>query len=206
MKFILSFLLISSVAAQGASLVILLHNTIFDNTNPFLDESAANLMTGDLVQLGYFELAGAPTSDGDSFESFVSIDSVAFSVVGDGQFSGTANLEDTDLLGTSALTLQFGLRIFNEATAAAATFSNIVTNASWQFTFSNAVPPPLPSEILLDPIFGSAQVNTAIWEGGAASAFGTTVPVGAIPEASTSLSALLSLTLLFGARRRKESR
>ena len=107
-----------------------------------------------------------------------------------------------DVPGTGAQTLQFGIRFFNNSTKGGSTFFNTVTNEAWRFAFSpdGTNPPPTDSEMFLDPIAGGPTVASAIWEGGAASAFKTTVPV---PEPSSSLTLLLGAGLLLGSRRRK---
>jgi len=199
MKYTLALLLVTAATAPAATLTIVMsnNNNAFNLTNPFLDSTGSNLSSGDLVQLGYFELAGAPVNNGDSFDSFVAVESVSFAVGADGKFTDQVTLDDSiDLPGTSSQTLQFGLRIFDASTSAAASSFNTVTDDEWQFSFSTANPPPTPSELNLVPNFGATN---PVWEN-AGTPFQTSI---AIPEPSTSLTALLGLALLTGKRRRK---
>lgn len=207
MRLIIPLILLSG-AAQGATLGINMQNTFFGSTNPFRDNTNGPLANGDLVQVGYFELGSAPAMDGDSFDGFVPISTslglpLGLSVGDNGEFSATVELDNALDVSTGSLTLQYALRFFDASSTAAATFFNTVTNSDWQFTFTATNPPPPNSEMLLDPVLGGGTVASSIWEGGAASAFGTTVPAEPIPEPSTALSALLGLGLLIGARRRK---
>ena len=203
MKYTLPLILLTAVSSHGAVLSINMTNNFdaFNVSNPFNDEFGNFLANGDLVQLGYFELGDAPASNGDSFDNFVAIDTVSFSVGVDGKFSDTANLDDAvDLPGTGSLTVRFGLRIFNAPNENGATRFNTVTHPDWDFTFlppSN--PPPPAQEILLDPVGG---VQNPIWQD-AANPFSTSLESVPIPEASTSLASLLGLVLLAGRRRRK---
>ena len=141
MKYPLALLLVTAASAPAATLTIVMsnNNNAFNLTNPFLDSTGSDLANGDLVQLGYFELAGAgaPVNDGDSFNGFVAIESVSFAVGADGKFTDQVTLDDAvDLPGTNSQTLQFGLRIFDAPTTAAANFFNTVTDDEWQFSFS----------------------------------------------------------------------
>ena len=201
MKHTLALLLVTATAAPAATLTIVMSNSFdaFGLVNPFLDDTGSNLETGDLVQLGYFEIANAPTNNGDPFNGFVAIETVSFAVGADGKFTNQVTLDDAiDLPGTGSQTLQFGLRIFDAATRATANFFNIVTDDEWQFSFSTADPPPTPSELNLAPTFGAAN---PVWQN-AGTPFRTSLPV-VIPEPSTSLTALLGLAFLAGKRRRK---
>jgi len=200
MKYTLALLLVTAATAPAATLTIVMSNDFdtFNLTNPFLDSTGSNLANGDLVQLGYFELAGAPVSNGDSFDSFVAIETLAFAVGADGKFTDQVTLDDAiDLPGTGSQTLQFGLRIFDAATSATANFFNTVTDDEWQFSFSTANPPPTPSELNLAPTFGA---ENPVWQD-AGNPFQTSITN--IPEPSTSLTALLGLAFLAGKRRRK---
>ena len=205
MKYTLLISAVTTLASQGASLRIVTQNTFAGFSNNLLDETGATLTTGDLVKIGYFELTtpgiiDGPTTDGDRFDNFVAIDSITIQLGADGVFDETVELDDAaDLPGTSEQRLQFGIRFYNGPTVSESTFFNTVTNEEWRFSFSSASPPPPDSEILLDPLISSNVVDSSVWEGGAASAFQTTVPV---PEPGTSLSALLGLGLLLGSRRR----
>jgi len=199
MKYTLSALIFTVVTVQGTTLKIDMLNTFFNETNPFEDENGVNLLGGDLVQLGYFETAGAPTTNGDSFNSFVPIETVSFAVGASGEFSDTADLIDTvDLPSTNSQQLQFGLRIFNAPAEGSATRFNTVTDSEWTFTFWNGVgAPPTNSSMALDPNFG---VIDPIWQD-SGNPFQTSITN--IPEPSTSLTALLGLAFLTGKRRRK---
>jgi len=192
----------ATLAASGAtSLTIIVQNEFAGSSNPIFDELGATLNTGDVARLGYFELVDGPAVDGDLFTGFVPISTVLVNIDANGNFSQTITLDDmADLPGTTSQTLQFGIRFFNDSSEAAATFYNTVTDSDWQFTFSNAIPPPTDSEMLLDPILGEAGV---VWEDGSASAFSTTIRTDAVPEPSTAISALLGLGFLLGSRRRK---
>ena len=174
------------------------NNNAFNLTNHFLDITGSNLANGNLVQLGYFELAGAPVNNGDSFDDHVAVESVSFAVGADGKFTDQVTLDDViDLPGTGSQTLQFGLRIFDASTSAAANFFNTVKDDEWQFSFSTANPPPTPSELNLVPNFGATN---PVWQD-AGNPFQTSI--NNIPEPSTSLTALLGLAFLTGNRRRK---
>ena len=131
MKYTLALLLATAATAPAATLTIVMsnNNNAFNLTNPFLDSTGSNfLANGDLVQLGYFETAGAPVNNGDSFDSFVAVETVSFAVGADGKFTDQVTLDDaSDLPGTGSQTLQFGLRIFDASTIAAAYFFNTVT-------------------------------------------------------------------------------
>lgn len=201
MKYTLALLLVTAATAPAATLTIVMsnNNNAFNLTNPFLDSTGSNfLANGDLVQLGYFETAGAPVNNGDSFDSFVAVETVSFAVGADGKFTDQVTLDDaSDLPGTGSQTLQFGLRIFDASTIAAANFFNTVTDDEWQFSFSTANPPPTPSELNLVPNFGA---ENPVWQD-ATAPFQTSITN--IPEPSTSLTALLGLALLAGKRRRK---
>ncbi|MBL6923198.1 MAG: PEP-CTERM sorting domain-containing protein [Akkermansiaceae bacterium] len=201
MKYTLALLLVTAATAPAATLTIVMsnNNNAFNLTNPFLDSTGSNfLANGDLVQLGYFETAGAPVNNGDSFDSFVAVETVSFAVGADGKFTDQVTLDDaSDLPGTGSQTLQFGLRIFDASTIAAANFFNTVTDDEWQFSFSTANPPPTPSELNLVPNFGA---ENPVWQD-AGAPFQTSITN--IPEPSTSLTALLGLALLAGKRRRK---
>lgn len=199
MKYTLSVLIFTVVTAQGTTLKIDMLNTFFGETNPFVDENSVNLLSGDLVQLGYFETAGAPTTNGDSFNSFVPIETVAFTVGVSGEFSDTADLIDTvDLPSTNSQQLQFGLRIFNAPAEGTATRFNTVTDSDWTFTFWNGVgAPPTNSSMALDPNFG---IEAPVWQD-SGNPFQTSITI--VPEPSTSLTALLGLAFLTGKRRRK---
>ena len=200
MKYTLELLLVTAATAPAATLTIVMsnNNNAFNLTNPFLDSTGSNfLANGDLVQLGYFETAGAPVNNGDSFDSFVAVETVSFAVGADGKFTDQVTLDDeSDLPGTGSQTLQFGLRIFDASTIAAANFFNTVTDDEWVFSFSNANPPPTPSELNLAPGFGATD---PVWQD-AGNPLKTSIT---IPEPSTSLTALLGLALLTGKRRRK---
>ena len=199
MKYPLALLIVTAASAPAATLTIVMsnNNNAFDLNNPFLDSTGSDLANGDLVQLGYFELAGAPVNTGDSFNGFVAVESLPFAVGADGKFTEEVTLDDAiDLSGTGSQTLQFGLRIFDAPTSAAANFFNTVTDDEWQFSFSTANPPPPPSELNLVPNFGA---ENPVWQN-AGTPFQTSI---AVPEPSTSLTALLGFAFLAGKRRRK---
>ncbi|MDG1072776.1 MAG: PEP-CTERM sorting domain-containing protein [Akkermansiaceae bacterium] len=199
MKYTLALLIVTAASSPAATLTIVMsnNNNAFNLTNPFQDSAGSNLANGDLVQLGYFEIAGTPGNNGGSFDSFVAVESVSFAVGADGKFTDQVTLDDQiDLPGTNSQTLQFGLRIFDASTSAAATFFNTVTDDEWQFSFSTANPPPTPSELNLVPSFGA---ENPVWQD-AGAPLQTSI---AIPEPSTSLTALLGLAFLTGKRRRK---
>lgn len=197
MKHILTILTLTAVSSQGATLRINLTNSSFAGTNPFLDSSSTPLDDGDLVMLGYF-------SDGSSnFDKFVSIDSASFQVgvVGgvDGAFTAAITLDDTGNFDGApvAADYRFGMRIFDAPTEAAAANFNTVTDDTWVFSFWNgAGPPPPSSSMSVDPGFGAAE---PIWQD-SDNPLQTSI---AIPEPSTSLTALLGLAFLTGKRRRK---
>lgn len=200
MKYTLALLAVTAATSPAATLTIVMsnNNNAFNLTNPFQDSAGSNLANGDLVQLGYFEIAGTPGNNGGSFDSFVAVESVSFAVGADGKFTDQVTLDDQiDLPGTNSQTLQFGLRIFDASTSAAATFFNTVTDDEWQFSFSTANPPPTPSELNLVPNFGA---ENPVWQD-AGAPFRTSITN--IPEPSTSLTALLGLAFLAGKRRRK---
>ena len=184
MKYTLALLLVTAATAPAATLTIVMsnNNNAFNLTNPFLDSTGSNFLAdGDLVQLGYFETAGAPVNNGDSFDSFVAVETVSFAVGADGKFTDQVTLDDaSDLPGTGSQTLQFGLRIFDASTIAAANFFNTVTDDEWQFSFSTANPPPTPSELNLVPNFGA---ENPVWQD-AGNPFQTSITN--IPEPSTS--------------------
>lgn len=200
MKYTLALLLATAATAPAATLTIVMsnNNNAFNLTNPFLDSTGSNfLANGDLVQLGYFETTGTPGNNGGSFDGFVAVESVSFAVGADGKFTDQVTLDDAnDLPGTNSQELQFGLRIFDASTIAAANFFNTVTDDEWVFSFSNANPPPTPSELNLAPDFGATD---PVWQD-AGNPLQTSIT---IPEPSTSLTALLGLALLAGKRRRK---
>ncbi|MFT6179506.1 MAG: hypothetical protein ACJA16_000201 [Akkermansiaceae bacterium] len=204
MKYTLITLTLATLVAPGSTLRIIAQNEFGGfSRNSLTDEADANLATLDLVRLGYFELADGPTLDGDAFGSFVEIDTLLIDLGVLGNFSQTIDLDDIDdVPGTASQTLQFGIRFFNNSTIGGSTFFNTVTNEAWRFTFSpeGTNPPPTDSEMFLDPTAGGLTVGSAIWEGGAPSAFKTTVPV---PEPSSSLTLLLGAGLLLSSRRRK---
>ena len=200
MKYTLALLIVTAATSPAATLTIVMSNDFdaFNLTNPFLDSTGSTLANGDLVQLGYFELAGTPGNNGGSFDSFVAVESVSFAVGADGKFTDQVTLDDAiDLPGTGSQTLQFGLRIFDASTIAAANFFNTVTDDEWEFSFSTANPPPTPSELNLAPDFGATD---PVWQD-AGNPLQTSITN--IPEPSTSLTALLGLAFLTGKRRRK---
>ena len=200
MKYTLALLLVTAATSPAATLTIVMsnNNNAFNLTNPFLDNAGSNLANGDLVQLGYFEIAGTPGNNGGSFDSFVAVESVSFAVGADGKFTNQVTLDDaSDLPGPASQTLQFGLRIFDASTIANANFFNTVTDDEWVFSFSTANPPPTPSELNLVPNFGA---ENPVWQD-AEAPFQTSITN--IPEPSTSLTALLGLAFLAGKRRRK---
>lgn len=204
MKHTLYLAILGVLPCSGASLTINAQNTFAGLANPFTDEGGTALGSGSLVQFGFFADGTAPRNEGDPFDGFTSIDSVLIELGVDGNpegsFSQTIRLDNTtDLPGVPPTTVQFGFRIFDGSDEGNSGFFNTVTNEDWEFTFTDQNPPPPPSEILLDPILGAAVVASSIWEGGSASAFGTSI---AVPEPSTFLSALIGLGLLATRRRR----
>lgn len=204
MKLSLLTLTLATLAAPGSVLTIIAQNEFGGfSRNSFTDEGGMNLTTGDVVTLGYFELANGPTADGDPFTDFVEIDSILIDLGVSGNFSQTLNLDDgIDIPGSTSQSFQFGIRFFNNSSKAGSSFFNTVTNERWRFNFSpeGTIPAPTSSEMFLDPIAGLPTVDSSIWEGGAASAFRTTV---AVPEPSSTLTLLLGAGLLLGSRRRE---
>ncbi len=204
MKHTLYLAIFAALPCSGATLSINAQNTFIGSSNPFTDEGGSPLSSSSLVQLGFFSAGTAPSNEGDSFDGFTPIDSVLIELgVGgnpEGTFSQTIRLDsDTDLPGGTPNTLRFGIRIFDGSDIGASSFFNTVTDDSWEFTFSDQNPPPPASEMFLDPILGSGPAASAIWEGGSASAFGTSV---AVPEPSSLLSALVGIGLIASRRRR----
>lgn len=197
--FFLALLIQSSAAAP---LTIVAQNSFGGfSSNPFNDRNGDPLPEGSLVQLGYFLPSEAPSSSSDSFDSFTSIeaDAAAISLGVGGVFSQDVNLDSSVLPEGTPTTLQFAYRFFDGPDLSSASLYNTVTTSSWEFSFSDAVPPPPSSEMAVDPIGGASVLPTLVWESGDAGAFNTTV---VIPEPSTSLALALGLSLLLGRRQR----
>ncbi len=113
----------------------------------------------------------------------------------------TLNTGNTD--GTFVLQLLFGndagssqnlpsagtilsIRFYNGTTLAGSTFFNTVSNNNWIWQ-TPAAPPT-------NPVIAISFDNAGLlWEGGVNSAFHTTIPFAAVPEASTYASTLLGL-------------
>ncbi|YCM45344.1 PEP-CTERM sorting domain-containing protein [Verrucomicrobiaceae bacterium 227] len=186
---------------------------------PFRNSEGNILPDGSIIQIGY--LLGVDTStdlsapenlakiDWNSFTALTGFgspksadnyDTRVSSIFGEGGFFGDALVFDseTDFGVPSELPVRMALRVFDSSTGTANALFNTYTSSADTFILE------LPNA--LDTNAGRADIDIGagggdsriIWQG---TPFLTDVE--AIPEPSTSLSALLGLGLLIGARRRK---
>lgn len=179
------------------------------------DRSGSTLPDGSIVQVGFLlglpvgtdltEPANIASIDWDSFTAITGVgspnntgdyDTRTSSIFGAGTFFGeNLNFDDADPI-FGGLPVRVAVRIFDSIDAIGNADFNTYTSSNDFFILESPDP--------LNPNAGRADfsINTEadpglIWQG---TPFQTSV---AVPEASTSLSALLGLTLLLGARRRK---
>lgn len=172
-----------------------------------LDVNGDNLAAGSIVQVGYF--LGVPVdrsgvdfiqADWDSFTPLLSAEtfnaSNGFESVF--QFNNTFDTDlDAEVLPTS-FPVQLGFRIFDSTTSPdGANFNTVLRDVStWTLNDPTTIPAPTPPS----PTINSTDDTLIFWED-SSNPFQTSIE--AIPEPSTSLSALLGFALLAGSRRRK---
>lgn len=182
------------------------------------DAAGTPLTDGSIVQVGYF--LGVDTSlspkeytqaNWESFVAFTGANTdnsrIDIRTRTQGAFRsvytlGTLEFDDSTGDRLPPLPARFGIRIFDTIDSAGisnANYNTVSSSSNTWFTSGVATDPPTP-----DPILGFAQggasANPALaWQDNA-NPFNTSI---AVPEPSTSLSALLGLGLLIGVRRRK---
>lgn len=182
------------------------------------DPSGTRLVDGSIVQVGYFLGVTPSTSPADysaadwmSFTPLAGLGSLNSDIDirtrTQGSFEsvyslGTITLDDGNGDILPPLPTRFGIRIFNTTDPGALAVANYnTTSASFsQWTSSGVITdPPTPDPILSYAQGGSAANPSLFWQD-ASNPFTTSI---AIPEPSTSISSLLGLSFLLGARRRK---
>lgn len=166
--------------------------------------SAGTAATGDgaLVQLGYYSGGSLANPFSGNWVTLTGPGtSYLPSSVGDGagQVAGLFKLSltfPTGFAGEPVIGTPLCLRFYDAPDTPAAGYFNAVTSTdgSWNWAGIGTVPQ-------LELAINTGSVENLVWQGGAASAFRTTIPM---PEPSGALQAMIGLGILAGTRRRRE--
>ncbi|MDA7882082.1 PEP-CTERM sorting domain-containing protein [Akkermansiaceae bacterium] len=209
-KSLISSALIALTIGGAQAATVQISGSTFVN---FRDSGGNPLAVGSAVQIGYFSGVDPTTSGADftpsdwnSFQAILGIDtSIAstgfrtqsFGAGFEAVFNDSVEIDTADLGLPDSYPVRLGFRFF-DTTGDSTTGSNFNTvvrdDGNWLFNDPDgfAATPPSPGI--------SGDTPDLFWQD-STNPFSTSI--SAIPEPSTSLSALLGLALLAGARRRK---
>lgn len=226
MKKFYTLIFTSLFALAGATQAATMVTTVtFDSGVEFLRDASGTLLSagtsadgdGAVLQLGYYDGATVgnnflgnwiPLSgEGSLNTGLISGTSITFDSTSIGDLNaaagenGTFAIELKFTVGDSqtgnnlpsSTSIPLSIRFFNGTTLAGSTRFNVVSSDTWIWqTPGGGVTPPTVNITLSDP--------NLEWQGGASSAFKTTLPV---PEPSTGLALLGGVALLVAHRRRR---
>lgn len=187
---------------RAAATTVIMHNLVPNGIG--LKDMSGNLLTagtasagdGAILQLGYYSAATAADPFAGAWIVMAGSDTIG-DKSGDlsaGKFSLSYQFKD-DYKFIPVAGTPLAIRFYDSTSLATANYFNCVSNTNGTWNWAGGTPEPTIT------LTFSTTSPTQVWQGGAASAFRTTL---AVPEPSGVLLAMIGLGPLAGMRRRRE--